>query len=206
MSECAPTATEDLDNGSTSLQFEEFTWDDGNGGYQGVSMANFKKLLEYLRNLYPQVQTIEERVPYLVIWCDGSIPEPSKRPFSIAGLLAEWLLSGKDNLPPAFIGDDIGNLGLILDIEDDLADDIRINHIPRTETLCRLVREHFPDALAISFIDNEILVELSELSVNEHIERLGTLPGRFRHTPVRILYRNGLRITGCQHKHKRSKH
>lgn len=189
-----------LDTGLASLQFEEFSWDDGNGGYKGVSAAHFGKLNTYLKMLYPEVQSIEERTPYLVIWCKDSVPESSNRPFLVAGLLGVWLVDGPDNLPIEFIGESLGNLNLVLELDKDLAEDIRKNHIPKTKTLCRLLREHFPEAQAVSFINNEILVELPVLSASEHGERLQKLFGQFGHSRLSLFYHNGFRITGQQNR------
>jgi hypothetical protein len=144
---------------------------------------------------------IDEMVPYLLIWCKESVPESSKRPFLIAGLLGVWLVHGRDNLPAEFTSGHLGNLGEVLELEDDLAEDIRKYHIPKTETLCRLKREHFPDALALSFVDHEILVELPEIPISEHGERLQKFPGRFGHDDgPSLFYYNGVRFTGQQNK------
>lgn len=69
----------ELGNGLKSLTFEEFSWKDENGGYEMIPVANILKVLTYLRTHYPEVSTtIDEMPPYLVIWCEGSVPEPSK--------------------------------------------------------------------------------------------------------------------------------
>jgi hypothetical protein len=44
--------TTPLGTGLTFLDFEEFTWKDGEGGYKGVSAANFGALYDYMRAYY----------------------------------------------------------------------------------------------------------------------------------------------------------
>ena len=61
------------------------------------------------------------------------------------------------------------------------------------------MHEHFPEALALSFVNNEYLVELQELPMKEHIERLRNLSGLFQHYDMLLMYYNGLRITGQEH-------
>jgi hypothetical protein len=185
----------------SSLQFEEFSWDDGNGGYQLVKTAYLKKLLYYMITLYPQIIMIDEHVPYLLIWCEDSVPESSKRPLLIGGLLGVWLVHGRDDRPPELIPGYLGNLGITLELEDDLAEDIRKYHLPKTETLCRLMREHFPDAIALTSVDSELQIELPEIPASEHGERLQKFPGWFSHKDApRLLYHNGFLITGQQNK------
>ncbi|KFY43310.1 hypothetical protein V494_02031 [Pseudogymnoascus sp. VKM F-4513 (FW-928)] len=53
--------THDLGEGLTSNTFDEFTWDDGNGGYKMVSAANLIKLLGYLRAHCSGVTSLDEK-------------------------------------------------------------------------------------------------------------------------------------------------
>lgn len=46
-----------------------------------------------------QAISIEENLPYLIVWCKDKIPAPSDRPFLIAGLVTIWRVEGKDGLP-----------------------------------------------------------------------------------------------------------
>ncbi|KFY23263.1 hypothetical protein V493_05968 [Pseudogymnoascus sp. VKM F-4281 (FW-2241)] len=133
--------------------------------------------------------------PYLVIWCKEAIPESSKRPFLIGGLLGVWLVEGQDL--PLELNDSgyLGNLDKHLQIDDEYAEDLRPYHIPKTDTLRQLMRKGFPDALAISFISNEIFVELPKLPPNEHAKRLTEYSGWFAHDGPKLFYHNGFRIT-----------
>jgi hypothetical protein len=178
-------------NGLTSLDFEEFSWKDGEGGYKGVSAVNFGNLYDYMRAYYAGVITIEERTPYLTILC-SSTPPPSTRPFLIAGLLAIWLVDG---VPYEFEGGYLGNLEILLQLFSDYTDDIQPYHIPRTETLWQLMRVCFPDALAVSFISNEIFVEVPTVLARELAGRLRGHPGWFAHGErPSMFYHNGVRI------------
>ncbi|KFZ15360.1 hypothetical protein V502_05666 [Pseudogymnoascus sp. VKM F-4520 (FW-2644)] len=182
----------ELGNGLKSLTFEEFSWKDKNGGYELIPAANILKVLTYLRTHYPEVSTtIDEMPPYLVIWCEETVLEPSKRPFLIGGLLAVWIVEGQS--PPVELNlGFLGNLEMRLHLDDDLAEDIRKYHIPKTDTLRQLMRKGFPNALAVSFISNEIFVELPELPRHEHAARLKTYPGLFAHGGPMLFYYSGL--------------
>ncbi|KFY72665.1 hypothetical protein V499_07206 [Pseudogymnoascus sp. VKM F-103] len=92
------------------------------------------------------------------------------------------------------MGGFLGNLEIQLEIGGDHVEDLRPYHIPKTDTLWRLMRRGFPDALAVSFIDNQIFVELPELPGHEHAERLRRCPGWFAHEGPKLFYYNGLRI------------
>ncbi|KFX88526.1 hypothetical protein O988_08993 [Pseudogymnoascus sp. VKM F-3808] len=181
-----------LGNGLTSLDFEEFSWKDGEGGYKGVSAANFGALYDYMRTYYSGVITIEERTPYLTVLCSKATPSKADRPFLIASLLAIWLV---DDVPYEFDGGYLGNLEIQLQLSSNYTDDIVPYHIPRTETLWQLMRVCFPDAVAVSYISNEIFVELPTVPAREHAGRLRGYPGWFAHGErPSVFYHNGVRI------------
>lgn len=62
-------------SGFESLEFKEFSWKDDEGGYKDISAAHFDMLNTYLKTLFPEITTIEERTPYLVIWCENAVPK-----------------------------------------------------------------------------------------------------------------------------------
>jgi len=192
------TITETLNTGMASLQFEEFSYDDGKGGYTGCSMAMFSKINDYVIENFPEVNRIEERIPYMLIWCNGTIPLPEERPFMIAGLLGVWLLMDGFE-PPELEMPDLGDLSELLDVKD-LAEDLKSFNIPRTETLCTLMDRYFPYALAVSYLIDMILIELPEVPLSEHCQRLQELPGYFEHEGPALRYTNGLRSS---REHKR---
>jgi hypothetical protein len=78
---------ETRDTGMASLQFEEFSYEDKDEGNKPSSMAIFGKIHDYVVQQFPMVDTIQERVPYMIVWCNDAIPAPSQWPFMIAGLL-----------------------------------------------------------------------------------------------------------------------
>lgn len=53
------------------------------------------------------------------------------------------------------------------------------------------MKEHFPDALAISFISHQILIELIQVTDEEHWRRVNSLPRGFFDTDVALRYYNG---------------
>ncbi|KFY37724.1 hypothetical protein V495_07007 [Pseudogymnoascus sp. VKM F-4514 (FW-929)] len=177
---------------TSTLDFEEFSWKDGEGGYKGVSASNFGALYDYMRAHYSGVITIEERTPYLTILCSKATPSQKDRPFLIAGLLAIWLV---DDVPYEFEGGYLGNLEIQLQLDSDYTADIVLYHIPRTKTLWQLMRERFRDAVAVSFISNEIFIELPTVPAREHAGRLRGYPGWFAHGErPSVFYHNGVRI------------
>ncbi|OBT65830.1 hypothetical protein VE03_05439 [Pseudogymnoascus sp. 23342-1-I1] len=137
--------------------------------------------------------------PYVVIWCQETTPEPSKRPFLIGGSLGIWLVHGQ-SLPCEIIGGVLGNYRMVLELDDEHAEDIRSHHIPKTDTLRQLMHGGFPDTLAISFINNDIIVALPELPLIEHAKRLQTQPGWFAHNKQKLFYQNGLQTTAHSNK------
>jgi hypothetical protein len=126
--------------------------------------------MKFLKTLFPQVYSILESVPYLIIHCRGSVPEPSKRPFMIGSLLGVWIID--TNYPLDFHPGHLGNLKIRLELDDETDEDIPHWYIPKIKTLYRLLHEGFPDALALSYFDNLFLVELPELPPSEHGVRL----------------------------------
>jgi hypothetical protein len=90
---------------------------------------------------------------------------------------------------------DLGDMGqsenrLIL-LEQDQLDDPKIFVIPKTKTLLTIMKQHFWDALAISYIDHQIVVELKEIADEEYKKRLGSLPHAIAKTEVGLRYHNG---------------
>ena len=83
---------------TAALDFEEFSYVDDQGIFRRIDAAWLEILGEYLEKHY-QAQSVSERLPYLVVWCKDTVPPPSERPFMIAGLVAVWLVQGKDKYP-----------------------------------------------------------------------------------------------------------
>ena len=51
--------------------------------------------------------------------------------------------------------------------------------------------QHFPEALAISYISHRIVVEFKELNFKQHRKRLESLPRAIGDTEVALRYYNG---------------
>jgi hypothetical protein len=63
--------------------------------------------------------------------------------------------------------------------------------ILKTKTLLAIINQHFLQALAISFINHRIVVELEEVSPEEHWKQLGSLPYKISEI-IALRYHNGL--------------
>jgi hypothetical protein len=83
---------------TAALDFEEFSYVDDQGTFRSIGSAWLVILMDYLEKYY-QAQSVSEMLPYLVVWCEDTVPPPSERPFMIAGLVAVWLVQGKDMYP-----------------------------------------------------------------------------------------------------------
>lgn len=64
------------------------------------------------------------------------------------------------------------------------------------------MHQHFPDALAVSYISHQIVVELEETSLEQYIKRLRLLPNSIMGTEVGLRYHNGL-INGQEMKREK---
>jgi hypothetical protein len=83
---------------TAALDFEEFSYVDDQGTFRRIGSVWLDRLCDYLAKEY-HAQSVSERLPYLVVWCEDTVPPPSERPFTIAGLVAVWLVQGKDQYP-----------------------------------------------------------------------------------------------------------
>lgn len=88
---------------TAALDFEEFSYVDDQGTFRLIGAAWLDILCEYLEKHY-QAESVSESLPYLVVWCKDTVPPPSERPFMIAGLVAVWLVQGKDKYPQVRFG------------------------------------------------------------------------------------------------------
>ncbi|OBT96851.1 hypothetical protein VE01_05537 [Pseudogymnoascus verrucosus] len=76
-------------------------------------------------------------------------------------------------------------------LDQNLLAELDVLVIPKAKTLSTIMNEHFPDALAISFISHQILIELIEVTFEEHRRRLEYLPGGVWDTNFGLRYYNG---------------
>ncbi|TAQ83186.1 hypothetical protein B7494_g8492 [Chlorociboria aeruginascens] len=204
----SPQDAEILSTEMASLQFRDLStkdehgeyWKNELGHYQSMGVENLTKLLDYLQTLYPEIQGLDERVPYLVVWCEKAPPPPARRPYLIAGLLGVWVVLGEGQEADYWVQEgEPGNVFEIFPVMESIADDLRSYRIPAVETLCQLRNIYFADATAISFVANHLLVELPKMSPEEHTLRVLDLPAWIWGTDVAVWYHNGIQMLGHEH-------
>ena len=183
-----PQPVESVD--SAALNFKEFSfWNDDHRRMQGISSNHLKALDQFLYERY-DVMDIQLSLPLLYLWCKGSPPPIESRPFSIAGAVAVWLGNDEENYVSLSLGEFSPSDDMVT-IDDELAADLKIYKMPKPETISRLLRQYFPDAVAISFIFHTIVVEFDEVERKSWLERLQGLPHRFENVGVALEFSNG---------------
>lgn len=189
---------------TAALDFEEFSYFDDQGQLRRIGAKWLHVLTDYLHEHY-QARSVSEWLPYLIVHCEDHVPPPSERPFKIAGLVAIWEVHGTEMYLNEIIFEDRGGSetdGPWVYLEDDLLDDLKPFVIPKAKTLSRIMHQHFPNALAVSYISHRIVVELEETSIEEYIKRLKSLPNAIAGTEVGLRYYNGL-INGQEMKREK---
>lgn len=83
---------------TAELEFEEFSYLNDEGKLYTSGSPWFKLLAEYIIEHFG-VLSVSEALPFLLMWCEDAVPPPSERPFRIAGMVAVWLVHGKDEYP-----------------------------------------------------------------------------------------------------------
>jgi hypothetical protein len=91
---------------------------------------------------------------------------------------------------------DLGEMGRSEDkrwisLEQNLLADLKVFVIPKAKTLSTIMDQHFPEALAISYINHRIVVELKEINYEQHKKRLESYPRAISKTEVALRYHNG---------------
>ena len=79
-----------------------------------------------------------------------------------------------------------------ISLEQDLLADLEIFMIPNAKSLSTIMNLHFPEALAISYINFYIVVEFKKVDDEQHNKRLETLPHAIARVEVALRYHNGL--------------
>ena len=170
----------------SAIEFDGFSyWDDEKKTFTSPSVRSRQALLKYLSDNF-DVFDIMECGPYLVLPCK-TLPEPSIRPFTIAGCVAVWI--EEDGGLPAEIGlGDLAN-GADLDLPDELRRDLHPYKIPSVAILME-VAKFFPDA-CITFLNTGLIVELPEQDPEKYYEALQSLPGGLARCGITLGYNNG---------------
>ncbi|KAI4125324.1 MAG: hypothetical protein LQ347_005418 [Umbilicaria vellea] len=181
------------DLATASLDFDEFSfWDTEHQTMQNISSEHSTALLVHLSKIYG-VFDMQISLPYLILFCRHGIPSQDQRPFSIAGCIAVWLKEG-DAVPGDIAIGDWGQ-GHYITIEEELAADLQVFHMPKDNTLLRVATQYFPDASSISFISHSIIVEYPKQDDQSWYNRVENLPSGFQNTGVSLRFSNGPLVT-----------
>jgi hypothetical protein len=91
------------------------------------------------------------------------------------------------------LGDDMGRSEdkRWITLEQNLLSDLKVFVIPKAKTLSTIMNQHFPEALAISYINHRIIVEFKKINDEQHQKRLHSLPRAISKTEVALRYHNG---------------
>jgi hypothetical protein len=76
-------------------------------------------------------------------------------------------------------------------LEDAVKADLKPPAMPEAETPLRILEKHFEEEVAISYINYSIVVELKKMAVEQHKERLCSLPHLIGEIDVGLSYHNG---------------
>ena len=159
------------------LEFPHSYFDDEKKQFRMLSRDVSFKLLEVLRKRFPQVLNILPVAPFLVIECEGDVPDPSTTPFLIAGLIACFIIAGQGYpFGIDFIGEDGGALGLTeADVPASVWNDIKPFHIPQLATF-EWIHKFIPHAEYVSSFPQQLVVELAQMQNEEFQNVLISLP------------------------------
>lgn len=140
MNSIKPVVQDTREMGPTaSLNFQEFSfWDNESKRMDNISAELRATLIEHMRTTY-NVGTIDICFPFLILYCEDSVPSTDSRPFTIAGYIRVWLEEG-DNFPlELFPGNLSGQvLASTIKINKHLASDLKPYRIPKKQTLLAL--------------------------------------------------------------------
>jgi hypothetical protein len=177
---------------TAALDFKEFSFwgEDGQQISSNISPEHHKAMMLYLGNIY-DVMSIYVAIPYMVLYCESEVPPEDRRPFSVAGLIAVWTLSGGEMEEISPVNGSFGDADAALEIPAMYIPDLQGMKVPKPETLLFLAQEIFTDCEAISSIATNLVVELPAMEPEAFYERLQDLPSQFRGSSRIITYNNG---------------
>ncbi|KAJ5932952.1 hypothetical protein N7516_007441 [Penicillium verrucosum] len=176
---------------SSALDFNEFSLLEDDGSTPSLGDRCHDLLFEYLREHFG-VEDMWVMQPFIFLRCSDR-PDPAQRPFTISGCLAFWL-GMDDPLPTLTPGSSGGETEIdkFVHVDQNLVQDLKPYRMPNPETLLMVLIQHFPEAAAISFIFNAIVVEFDEIDEDAWRERVGSLPCSFANLALELTYSNGL--------------
>jgi len=180
----------EYDHSTAALNFREFSfWNkEDNLGYSNLSIPHQKALQQYLAEHYGVI-SMTISLPFLILKCEPTPPPRHEQPFTVAGAISVWVQPGDFEVYSAVAGEK--GRGQRLEISEDFAKDLRPGKIPSSETLQGLAREHFQDAIGISYILYGVIVELPAVDSNQFLKQLEELPEGFANANVDLSFRNG---------------
>ncbi|KPM40783.1 hypothetical protein AK830_g5796 [Neonectria ditissima] len=175
---------------ASSLDFEEFSFIGADESLEMINVSNENRQLlkEYLRR-YLGVCRVDYRLPFVVLSCEElDAPSDAQRPMVIAGLIAIWRTLGH----PGHLGiPDEQAWGPSVRIDRELLDLVKVGEcIPQQVTLY-LADHVFPTSNAITLLWDTLIIELPDMSEDEFVTALGTLPAGIEGLPYSLAYRNG---------------
>jgi hypothetical protein len=187
-----PAKQDDLDVGldGANLVFKEFSFVTEDGGFDSVSAAHMVSLKQYLDSKYGVSELIWSSA-FLIITCREKVPPSNQRPFTIAGCVGVWLAEG-DAFPWGLLPPTPAR-GEDLELPDHLANDLEPYKLPKIKTLIELWRCCFPEALQVQYYVSGVIIELPEVSLEVHSQRIDKLPNAFANSCASLSFTNGPR-------------
>lgn len=174
---------------ASALEFEEcsFTGEDGDLCADNMTIDQNEAVARYLEEKY-NVTVIDYSFPFLVLGCGKKVPAEGSRPSTIAGAIALW--KGPEDFAsfyPTF-GEFGDGEGREIDLE-------RLSmsylHVPSDDVVQYLANSIFPDADALTFLWNTMVVELPPTSDETFREKLKHEPSELFGAPFHVRYSNG---------------
>lgn len=158
---------------------------------QQPSEEHLTALGEYLNKNFGVVD-MYLTTPFLILRCGDEPPTFYTRPFSVAGCMAVWI-GIDDQVPSVQPGnmsatDDIFSL---LELNAEILSDLEPYGMPNPETLMRIVTNHFPSAIGVSFICTTLIIEFQKIDDDAWRERLQQFPFAIKDSTVALNFSNG---------------
>lgn len=130
--------------------------------------------------------------PFLILRCADETPAFYDRPFTVAGCMAVWI--GRDDPVPTVqpgnmsATDDIFS---VLELDAEVLSDLEPYGMPKPETLVRIITDHFPSAIAVTFICTTLIIEFQKVDDHAWHDRLQQFPFAIKDSTVVLNFSNG---------------
>lgn len=158
--------------------FDPFTlWDDSKKSYRRPSQTEQEMLYVKLLESFPNLSSLSAIFPWCVLEFDEALPPYDERPFLVAGLVAVYLLEGKEYpIGTTYMGSP-GRGTASID-PDHISQDLTPYHVPSFSTF-EYLHSAVESAQHISSYPKQLLFELAEMPDSEFDNILSTLPRKF---------------------------